>query len=95
MQVSGSGSDKASIDDPIGAEGRRAPRDNKGGAVSPPVPTFNRFIAYLCDDPAVDWAYLRFEGRCYFYPQRDCPGWEGGIVCGRIGRRIPDNAEEE
>lgn len=35
-----------------------------------------------------DWGST-FAERCYFYPGRDCPGWDAGGVCGRIGERIP------
>lgn len=41
----------------------------------------------------VDWL-TRYEGRCYFYPGRDCPGWETGGVCGRIGEVIPGNRDK-
>lgn len=34
-----------------------------------------------------DWD-RRWPGRCYFYPGRDCPGWEPGGACGRIGKVI-------
>jgi len=30
--------------------------------------------------------------RCYFYPGRDCPGWEAGTSCGRVGDMIPEDA---
>jgi hypothetical protein len=40
----------------------------------------------------VDWR-ITFPYRCYFYPGRDCPGWDGGGICGRIGRRVPLDAE--
>lgn len=37
-----------------------------------------------------DSAWLaRFPGRCYFYPGRDCPGWQRGQPCGRIGEVVP------
>jgi hypothetical protein len=38
-----------------------------------------------------DWRQ-RFAGRCYFYPARDCPGWDAGGICGRIGDRVPLDA---
>jgi len=38
------------------------------------------------------WLLHRFDGRCYFYPGRDCPGWMPGGVCGRMGLRIPGDA---
>ena len=45
-------------------------------------------------DQVPDAAWLnRFEGRCYFYPSRDCPGWTAGQMCGRIAKRIPGDAE--
>jgi hypothetical protein len=39
----------------------------------------------------VDWR-VRFGGQCYFYPDRDCPGWDAGGICGRIGDRVPLDA---
>jgi hypothetical protein len=39
-----------------------------------------------------DWLTVCPE-RCYFYPGRDCPGWDAGGICGRIGERIPLDAE--
>ncbi len=44
--------------------------------------------------PEENWA-RRFAGRCYFYPARDCPGWMPGGVCGRIGDRIPLEADSD
>jgi len=38
-----------------------------------------------------DWNKV-FPYQCYFYPGRDCPGWEAGGTCGRIGDPIPANA---
>lgn len=35
-----------------------------------------------------EWTDLRFEGRCFFYPGRDCKGWVYGGKCGRMGNRI-------
>ena len=47
-----------------------------------------------CEDlPESGWL-ARFDGRCYFYPGRDCPGWHAGGICSRIRKRIPDDAEE-
>ena len=49
-------------------------------------------VSSTCDQvPAWSWAY-GFEGRCYFYPRRDCPGYLPGHKCGRIGREIPEMA---
>jgi hypothetical protein len=47
-----------------------------------------------CNMPGVDWLIV-FPGRCYFYPGRDCPGWQPGGICGRIGERIPQDAEPD
>jgi hypothetical protein len=42
-----------------------------------------------------DWR-TRFSGRCYFYPGRDCPGWDAGGICGRVGDRVPpENSQVE
>lgn len=42
-----------------------------------------------CEDmPEIGWT-MRYSNQCYFYPMRDCPGWEPGIRCGRIGDQIP------
>lgn len=41
-----------------------------------------------------DWRN-RFDEHCYFYPMRDCPGWDDGGICGRIGKRIPPDAVPE
>lgn len=42
-----------------------------------------------CDQIAgEEWVQNRYPGRCYFYPGRDCPGWEYGRPCGRIGLTI-------
>jgi len=48
-----------------------------------------------CDemDPE-DWIE-RFTGHCYFYPARDCPGWEPGGSCGRVGLDIPLDEEDD
>lgn len=43
----------------------------------------------------LEWVNLRFEGRCYFYPARDCPGWEPGSECGRMGHPIPADADPD
>jgi len=40
-----------------------------------------------------DWRRV-FGYRCFFYPVRDCPGWDAGGICGRIGDRIPLDAGE-
>lgn len=42
--------------------------------------------------PDEDWL-TRAAGWCYFYPGRDCPRWEPGGKCGRIGETIPADAE--
>ena len=48
----------------------------------------------ICEDmPEIGWLE-RYEGRCYFYPDRDCPGWEPGKICERMGHRIPEVAEK-
>lgn len=36
---------------------------------------------------------VRFEGRCFFYPGRDCKGWVYGGKCGRVRRSI--NREDD
>jgi hypothetical protein len=35
-----------------------------------------------------DWNRVYTE-HCYFYPGRDCPHWDYGTKCGRIGELIP------
>jgi Family of unknown function (DUF6275) len=40
-----------------------------------------------------EWRILRFDERCYFYPERDCPGWASGTTCGRMGTKIPEKEE--
>lgn len=32
--------------------------------------------------------FTRFEGRCFFYPGRDCKGWVYDGKCGRMGKII-------
>lgn len=39
-----------------------------------------------------DWD-AHYMNRCYFYPGRDCPGWERGTKCFRIGDVIPEKEE--
>lgn len=49
-----------------------------------------------CEDTTeLEWVLLRFPGRCYFYPGRDCAGWQAGGLCGRIGDRIPEDAGDQ
>lgn len=36
-----------------------------------------------------DWR-TAFPERCYFCPERDCPGHDAGGICGRTGERIPE-----
>jgi len=40
-----------------------------------------------------DWRRV-FGYQCFFYPGRDCPGWDAGGICERIGDRIPLDAGE-
>lgn len=44
------------------------------------------------DLPDEEWIFNRFTGHCYFYPDRDCPGWTPGGRCGRMGDQIPASA---
>lgn len=56
----------------------------------------NNLLSMKCNEiPPEKWIELRFENYCYFYPMRDCPGWNGGDICSRIGKQIPSNAEME
>ena len=42
------------------------------------------------DEPLTNEGWLRQQPEeCYFYPMRDCPGWNAGGTCSRIGRKIP------
>lgn len=41
-----------------------------------------------------DWD-TRYDGRCYFFPERDCPGWEKDTVCFRIGEYIPKDEDKK
>jgi hypothetical protein len=43
--------------------------------------------------PQPDWN-LRYPDRCYFYPGRDCPGWQVGGLCLRVERLIPQEIPE-
>lgn len=36
-----------------------------------------------------------YANRCYFYPGRDCPGWNAGGICSRISDQIPDEATDD
>lgn len=45
--------------------------------------------------PEERWVNERFEERCYFYPDRDCPGWNEGGMCGRILEPIPEDVTKE
>lgn len=41
-----------------------------------------------------DWLYQVFPEKCYFYPMRDCPGYERGKRCARIDKIIPEKDDE-
>lgn len=56
---------------------------------------FNGVRRMECDKvPDEEWQRQRFNGKCYFYPGRDCPGFTRGELCARIKRRIPTEIEE-
>jgi len=47
---------------------------------------------------AVNWLEMQ-PYHCYFYPRRDCPGWQRGQpcspMCQRIERTIPEGAADD
>jgi hypothetical protein len=47
-------------------------------------------------DPMISDGWLSEQpGRCYFFADRDCPGWSAGGTCSRIGDAIPAGAAED
>lgn len=49
-----------------------------------------------CDEvPNNIWVFAQFTEWCYFMPQRDCPGWVAGQMCGRLKIGIPEKGERE
>ena len=36
-----------------------------------------------------DWIDRRFTRTCFWYPMRDCPGWDLGGTCNRLDKPIP------
>lgn len=41
-----------------------------------------------------DWQRVH-PNNCYFYPMRDCPGWEYGKMCSRLDKEIPNGEAEQ